>query len=73
MRHPSGVALIISSLLTVYQDDGLLLLVTVLPQALFALVRCHLVFLSFLTAWHNQSCFGHLGFFADDELVKKLF
>lgn len=57
MRHPSGVALIINSLLTVYQDDGLLLFVTVLAQALFALVGGHLVLLSFLTAWHNQSCF----------------
>jgi hypothetical protein len=57
----------------VYQDDGLLLLVTVLSQALFALVRCHLVFLSFLTAWHNQSCFGHPRVFTGDELVNKLF
>ena len=31
----------------------LLLLVTVLPQALLALVGCHLVFLSFLTARHK--------------------
>jgi hypothetical protein len=57
----------------VYQDDGLLLLVTVLPQALFALVRCHLVFLSFLTAWHNQSCFGHQRFLPMVSWLKKLF
>lgn len=49
----------ISSLLTGYQDDdGLLLLVAILSQALLALVGSHLVFLSLLTAWHSQSCFG---------------
>ena len=32
----------------------LLLLVSVLAQAFFTLVRCHLMSLSFLTAWHNS-------------------
>jgi hypothetical protein len=43
----------------VCQDgDGLLLLVAILSQALLALVGSHLVFLSLLTTWHSQSCFG---------------
>ena len=35
------------------QEDGLLLLVSVLSQAFFALVRRHLVSLVLLTVWHN--------------------
>jgi len=33
---------------------GLFLLVTVLSQALFTLVRGHFVFFSLLTAWHIE-------------------
>jgi hypothetical protein len=39
-------------------DNGLLLLVSVLSQTLFTLVRSHFVLLSFLSAWHNTFCFS---------------
>jgi hypothetical protein len=42
-----------------------LLLVTVLAQALFALVGCHLMPLSLLSAWHD--------FIVLDELKKNYF
>ena len=53
MRHPSGVALIISSLLTVYLDVQLFLLMTILSQTLFAFVGRHFVFFPFFTARHS--------------------
>ena len=34
--------------------ERLLLLMSVLPQALFTLVGCHFVLLSFLSAWHKM-------------------
>ena len=37
---------------------GLFLLMSILSQTLFALVRCHFVLLSFLTAWHSIKIFA---------------
>ena len=34
--------------------DELLLLMSVLSEALLTLVRCHFVLLSFLSAWHSN-------------------
>lgn len=43
-------------------DRDLLLLVTVLSQALFALVSGHLVALTFLSAWHCSGCLWLVGY-----------
>ena len=39
---------------------NLFLLVSVLSQAFFTLVRGHLVSLVFFTVWHNKYCFDEL-------------
>ena len=39
------------------EASRLLLLMTVLSQSFFALVRGHLVAFSFLSAWHNENIF----------------
>ena len=39
------------------RSDSLLLLMTVLSQSFFALVRGHLVAFSFLSAWHNENIY----------------
>ena len=42
--------------LSVCGETGLLMFVTILAQSLFALVRRHLMSLSFLSAWHSLKC-----------------
>ena len=50
----------------------LLLLMPVLTQAFFALVRCHLVSLSLFSAWHNPDVVGGLlHFYVTFYLVNK--